>query len=167
MYFFPRKDGDTVGEVLGRVSVASEPPATIRVAMARWRKERTAIVERLCELRSAGADVRVITRQASRSPTSSVDPEVVDSLRGCDVVVRELPKSKSNLHSKYFLVQGFYEPEDGRAAWRSIVWTGSANFTHDALRANDEAMLQIEDSALYDRYLQNFRELEREWKSLH
>ncbi|MGI9590830.1 MAG: phospholipase D-like domain-containing protein [Myxococcota bacterium] len=167
VYFFPREEGgDTMTEILGRVSAeGDERPASIRVAMARWRRGRMEIAQRLCELHAAGTDVQVVTRSASRLADTGVDPEVLRKLRGCGVRLMELPKNRVNLHSKYVLVDAPYE-RHGETERRRVVWTGSPNFTTAALRRNDEALLEIEDPHLYERYRANFDELVQEWQAL-
>lgn len=168
VYFFPREEGgDTMAEILGRISTTGdEQPASIRVAMARWRKGRMAIARRLCELSADGTDVQIVTRSASRIADTGVDPEVLRQLRGCGVRLMELPKNRVNLHSKYVLVDAPYE-RHGATQRRRIVWTGSPNFTHAALRRNDEALLEIEDAELYESYRANFDEIVQDWRAVH
>jgi phosphatidylserine/phosphatidylglycerophosphate/cardiolipin synthase-like enzyme len=166
VHFFPRRAGDTVLEALEGISPApGDRPGSVHVAMARWRKERMAIADRLCELHSGGLDVQVVTRRASRLFDSGVDVEVVRHLRDCGVRLMELPKSRVNLHSKYVLIDAALAGDDSEAR-RRIVWTGSPNFTEAALRRNDEALLRIEDPVLYARYDENFAELVREWRAI-
>jgi phosphatidylserine/phosphatidylglycerophosphate/cardiolipin synthase-like enzyme len=166
VHFFPRGSGDTVLEALEGISPAeADRPGSIHVAMARWRKERMPIADRLCELQSSGLDVQVVTRRPSWLFDSGVDVEVVHRLRRCGVQLMELPKSRVNLHSKYVLIDAAYAG-DGTEGRRRVVWTGSPNFTEAALRRNDEALLRIEDPALYAKYDQNFEELVREWRSV-
>lgn len=55
-------------------------------------------------------------------------------------------------HQKLLLVEGgFYGRPD-----RTLVWTGSHNWSHNSLRQSDEAMVQIEDPALHAAYRSNF-----------
>ncbi|MET8869707.1 phospholipase D-like domain-containing protein [Nonomuraea sp. NPDC004580] len=56
------------------------------------------------------------------------------------------------MHSKYLLVEGkYYGVPD-----RKIVWTGSHNWSWNSLRQADEALLQLEDNAIFDRFRSNY-----------
>jgi phosphatidylserine/phosphatidylglycerophosphate/cardiolipin synthase-like enzyme len=161
--FFPRREGDPVVEILDRIAPGEAgSPARVRVAMARWTTDRMRIAERLCRLREQGVEASVVTRDAGLLPhwlrRNSVDRAVVQRLRRCGVEVMTLPTSRVNLHSKYFLVEAPVA-EGGETSWRRLVFTGSPNFTGEALRSNDEALLEIEDPKVYERYLGNFEEL--------
>jgi phosphatidylserine/phosphatidylglycerophosphate/cardiolipin synthase-like enzyme len=73
-----------------------------------------------------------------------------------------LPDSKVHIvdgvHSKYLLVNADYLGRRQR-----LVWTGSHNYTGPALRGNDEALLKIDDRAVYDAFRANWQ---RAWDTL-
>jgi hypothetical protein len=57
------------------------------------------------------------------------------------------------IHSKNFSIEGKYY---GRAD-RRIVWTGSLNWTGGSLRGDDEVMLQLENSSVFEAYKAQYK----------
>lgn len=150
-YFFPRdRGGDTVANILGNVEC--EPGARIRIAMAHWTDGRPEVVAALERLADGGCTVEVITRQVN---------EVADELSD-DVglwLFPDIPCPGSSaiiqVHSKYLLIDAPYGTEAPRA-WRRLVWTGSHNYTGNALRKNDETLLKVEDDAVFDAFAEDW-----------
>ena len=146
-YFFPRDGGgDTVASVLG--NVACEPGARIRIAMAHWTDGRPAVVAALEELAASGCTVEVITRQGNEVVGEL--SEAINLLLFPDV---PCPGSSAliQVHSKYLLIDAPYGTDAPRQ-WRRLVWTGSHNYTGNALRRNDETLLRIEDGPVFDAF---------------
>lgn len=56
------------------------------------------------------------------------------------------------IHSKNFEIEGKYYGKPDR----KIVWTGSLNWSGGSLRGDDEVMLQLEDSTVFDQYASQF-----------
>jgi len=66
----------------------------------------------------------------------------------------EAPTGES-VHSKYLLIDGMYNG----APDRKIVWTGSHNYSDNALRDNDETLLKVDDATVFDAFLENWLKL--------
>jgi len=146
-YFFPRDSGgDTVANVLGNVECA--PGARVRVAMAHWTDGRPAVVAELERLADDGCTVEVITREGNEGAAELSGD--IDLWLFPDI---PCPGSEAILqvHSKYLVVDAPYGTSEPRA-WRRLVWTGSHNYTSNALRRNDETLLKIEDDAVFDAF---------------
>ncbi|MFI7442665.1 phosphatidylserine/phosphatidylglycerophosphate/cardiolipin synthase family protein [Nonomuraea indica] len=143
--FFPKADGDPVVDELDKVSC--EGGATVRVGMSEWDAYRRAIAERLRDLAARGCTVRIVH--------GIMDDEVKQVLRAEPRIELRVLGSGSTLpgrlHSKYLLVEG---PANGH--W---VLTGSHNYNQTSLRRNDEALLRLNDRAIYRQYVANFERL--------
>ncbi len=175
VYFFPRAGGDvtdnnTVLGVLDNVNCAGKNTSggwgdshltSIRVAM--YLLTDTAIARKLWELDNAGCVVHVI-----RTNTGHSDDDAIAILNNCTahngVTIDSIheraddndpdsAKAIGFLHSKYLLIDGYY---DGSAN-QHLVWTGSYNYTAGALRSNDEALVKISNhEAIFDAFQANF-----------
>jgi phosphatidylserine/phosphatidylglycerophosphate/cardiolipin synthase-like enzyme len=62
-----------------------------------------------------------------------------------------------NVHSKYFLISARYGKG---AAWETLVFTGSVNFTGHGLETQDELLVKIRDVEAHARYVANFERLQ-------
>ncbi|MET9799455.1 phospholipase D-like domain-containing protein [Streptomyces sp. NPDC006368] len=173
-YFFPRKEAsgltyrtdpgtDTVKLILDKVDCAAH--SEVRIAANLF--NRTHVASKLVAMVNAGCSVTLAAdadpdggKPGSGQP--SMHPDVEAILYGKltqRVECWENPPSgrtdKIGLHSKYLLVNGTY---DG-VAGKKIVWTGSHNYTWQALRNNDETLLKIDNAALHDLFKANHDEL--------
>lgn len=158
-YFYPkRKDNqpygeDTIIEILDDIDDPSS--ATVKIAMSAWTDSRMVIVDKLSELLSQGADLQVVTK-------SSIGEETYDELRqlsddGATVKIYNMGNSgepKINMHSKFMMVDGVWDGED-----TNLLFTGTQNFTMNALRNNNEVSLLFRDHEFYSRYKDYFDEL--------
>ena len=159
-YFFPRHESpgtqyntdpstDTIKLILDNVSCTGG--TQIRVAMYQF--ERTQVAQKLVDLKNAGCLVYL----ASDATTGGMTTAVTNILYGkltqrveCD----EAPNGRG-VHSKYLLINGTYDGTPGR----KLVFTGSHNYTWGALRANDETLLKIDNSSIYDQFKLNHDQL--------
>ncbi|WP_225839897.1 phospholipase D-like domain-containing protein [Streptomyces sp. NK08204] len=159
-YFFPRHEAsgtswdndastDTVKLILDNVSCSGG--TQIRVAMNLFSRDEVA--KKLVSLVNSGCSVYLAADGAPGSMSTAVTNTVYGKLTKRVECYENSPDGtyKIGLHSKYLLIQGTY---DG-VANRKLVWTGSHNYTYSALRANDEALLKIDNSAIYDQYKVN------------
>ncbi len=148
IYLSPRKTGDTVLEELGNMEC---PGGELRVAMSLFGGNRTGLPERLVEMKQAGCSVELVLRGDEDAPPAVV----IDKLRTGGVPFLQYVATEDgwNVHSKYWIWNGIYE---GSAAPRKVVFTGSHNWTTNALRNNDETILRIEDDAIYDAFVDDF-----------
>lgn len=159
LFTFPRKGrtrkSDTLYTQLGHVGCA----ARTSVNMTTFSLTRVDVARRLWSLAHQGCDVRIIYtnlgRSARRILTRHGGPRLLsshysylDEVRGREV--------EAYVHSKYLAIGGTYAGHE-----RRLVITGSPNATRPGLRANDEAMLQIDDAAIYGAYATNFARLWR------
>ena len=145
-YFFPRRqngawDGnDTVIEILDKISDYSN--ATVQVAMSDWVASRINTAKKLTVLQTKGVKVEVIAKDKA-------DPEILAELevlrsKGAYVKVLQMPV---NNHSKFILIKGIWEGKQ-----QEILINGTHNFTTNALRNNNEAMLIFKDHPLFKDY---------------
>jgi hypothetical protein len=148
-YFFPREAGDTVEGVLDN---ATCPGTSIRLAMAIFTNGRTNIANKLVSMKKAGCSVEAVLGTEAGS-------EIVSTLKagGVKVLPFEAPTGES-VHSKYLLIDGVYTGTPDR----KVLWTGSHNYSENALRDNDEALLKIDDGAIFDAFAANWAALAAE-----
>jgi phosphatidylserine/phosphatidylglycerophosphate/cardiolipin synthase-like enzyme len=181
LYSFPRATDEIVA-VLENLRASMDSTATgptVRVAM--YLLSRTAVRNELIELAQAGADVKVVL--TSHGHTG--DPEnraVHDELENGGVGARLLPNRKTGvMHSKYLIIDGQYrmpvtvkfvtprqisspgprERVKAGLSRRRLVWTGSHNYTGDALEENDEVLVRLADPKVVAGY---FTDWERLWQ---
>ncbi len=158
-YFMPkRRNGvvygdDTIIEFLNDIT---EPAtATIKIGMSDWTSTRLNIVEKLAELQAKGARIELVVK-------NKIDDNILAGLReleskGAFLRVYNLTdasKPKVNIHSKFILIQGNW-----RGANTNVLITGSHNFTNNALRNNNEAMLLLKNHKLFTDYSNYFESL--------
>jgi phosphatidylserine/phosphatidylglycerophosphate/cardiolipin synthase-like enzyme len=142
-YFFPRASGDTVEGVLDNVDC---PGADLRLAMAIFTTGRTNVANKLVALKQAGCGVEAVLGEGAAA-------EIISTLKAGGVKVTEfLAPTGESVHSKYLLIEGSYNGQPGR----KLVWTGSHNYSDNALRDNDEALLKVDDATVYDAYKANW-----------
>jgi phosphatidylserine/phosphatidylglycerophosphate/cardiolipin synthase-like enzyme len=147
-YFFPRDDGeDTLVSVLE--NVRCDRTSRVRLAMAFFTNARVAVADALAQLRRDGCSVSVVLGNAD-IPAGS---RVLSSLRRAGVRVTLYPARAMGwtLHSKYLLIDAPYADSAGRH--RTLVFTGSHNYTGGALTANDENLLRIEHPTVFNAFL--------------
>jgi len=147
--FFPQRTGDPIIDHLAKVRCHGE--TTIRVGMSEWDTYRIGIAERLVELAQQGCQVRIVY--------GLMDDDVRELLSAQSTItlaaLSDAQQLPGRIHSKYMLIEGHY---DGRphARW---VFTGSPNFTMTSLRRNDETLLAINLTGVYQQYRANFATL--------
>lgn len=148
-YAFPRKKGDTILSVLNKTYSKG---TKIRIAMAYWTSSRSAIITRLKQMQSRGADVKILIRVDSNATYQTF----LGRYLRCSGINYNIVQSgyPGALHSKYLLIDGRYY---GRK--RQMVFTGSHNYTYPSLRQNDEVLLKVSDRNVYDKYLKNWEEM--------
>jgi len=128
----------------------------IRVAMSIF--SRDYLAQKLWDLDAAGCYVEVVEtyHPGSSLEVSAMKKLLADAGGYNGPVVRYYCDTDSIwIHSKYFEVEGvYYDKPD-----RKIVWTGSHNWSTNSLRQSDEAILQLENGAVFDAYTANFRQI--------
>ncbi|MCL7380667.1 phospholipase D-like domain-containing protein [Streptomyces sp. 35G-GA-8] len=175
-YFFPRRETsgtdyrkdpatDTVKLILDKVACSSTRRSEVRMAANLFYRDQ--IASKLVAMKNAGCLVYLAgdgnpngggvgVPSLGRTVTSIVSGKLTQRVECWE----DPPTSgapKIGLHSKYLLVEGTY---DG-VADRKIVWTGSHNYSWQALRSNDETLLKIDNGAIHDQYRANHDHLMR------
>lgn len=176
VFFYPRREAsgadpyqnpaeDTVYTILnnvdcfGNTTVGTQDGThrtIIRVAMSIF--SRDYLAKKLWDLDAAGCYVEVVE---TYHPGSALEVSAMKKLLARaggynGPVVRYYCDTDSIwIHSKYFEVEGVYYGKPDR----KIVWTGSHNWSTNSLRQSDEAILQVENGAVFDAYTANFRQI--------
>lgn len=152
--FFPRrKNGEWDGkdnyiEILDKVKDYSK--AEVRVVMSDW--SRTNVAEKLVELQKNGFQVKVITKDKSGN---SAALSILQDLEKVGGELNVVPLAKANTHSKFVLIKGEINGEQ-----RAMLYTGSHNFTYNALKNNNEVLFELKNDELFEDYWEFFDELE-------
>lgn len=160
--FFPRRrDGATYGadNIIEILDAITEPAtALIRIGMSDWVASRINIVQKLDELLAQGATIEVIVK-------SKADQEILDGLenlriKGAYVKIYNLTYSnqvKINIHSKFMLIRGEWKGEQC-----DLLVTGSHNFTTNALRYNNEALLILKNhNDFFSTYMKVYDDMKK------
>lgn len=108
--------------------------------------ERRTLSTRLVELRRGGCAVYVVIGQRSDG-SAALGSGVRADLCGAGIPVRSRP----NIHNKAVVLYGIYN-----GSWKKILFTGSHNWTLNALRYNDEILARVGhgSGAIYDAFTQ-------------
>jgi len=151
--FFPRivagvNDGvDDIVESLK--AITDVPNAKIRVAMSDWTDSRPAIVDQLITLRNQGATVEVYAKDAAGTQTKSK----LNQLKNLGATVRIFNLSTDgqavfNIHAKMMLIEGTWNGQPNS----KVILTGSHNYTDAALKTNNEVLMTLVNSPLFNAY---------------
>lgn len=163
-YFSPRREspGTTPGTdpatdpVLDFLKPVTCTAGTTRIRVGMYAFTRTQIADRLVQLRKEGCQVYVFLNDEPGNTGSVVrDKLLAGGLNGVASCVKPSvwdPMEINGVHSKYLLVEGTYEGQ----ADRTVVFTGSQNYTYPSLRGYDETLLRIDDRAVYNAFEHNF-----------
>ncbi len=155
--FYPkRKNGVAFGDdsVIELLNGITDPAtATVRVGMSDWTASRLNVVNKLQDLANKGTKVEVIAK-------SKADVEILvglENLRKSGAFVKVYNISITNIHSKFFMIEGKWKGEQCK-----ILATGSHNLTGNALRNNNEVLLILKNyNALYDSYVSYYNEMKK------
>lgn len=157
-FFLPkRRNGsaygdDTIIEILNKITTPAT--ATIRIGMSDWVKSRINVAEKLLDLRKKGAKVELVVKSSIDIEVQQVLKELVNAGGSVKMYNMTQPGQKVNIHAKFMLIEGSWS-----GASAKVLVTGSHNFTTNALRNNNEILLQWVNAPLYDSYVQYFNEL--------
>ncbi|MFD5553136.1 phosphatidylserine/phosphatidylglycerophosphate/cardiolipin synthase family protein [Streptomyces sp. NPDC127068] len=162
-YFFPRAD-DIVAEQIRKVDCARN--GRIRLSTSSLNGDvnnlRPQLYQALRDQRAAGCVIDAVVRDVDgldgNAGVNDMTKTNVNAYGMRPGGCRYTTKPSCNygtVHSKYLLTE--WENAQGQRVQRT--YTGSHNFTMGALKRNDETMLRINDSGVYDAYLANFNKL--------
>jgi hypothetical protein len=177
IFFYPRQESsgaspyqdpgeDTMSTILNHIdcfgnSVVGTTDGThrtiIRVAMGIF--SRDYLAKKLWDLDNAGCYVEVVDTYDPGSALQ-VTPmknllKAATSVYHGPVVGYYCPSDPVWVHSKYLDIEGqYYGVPD-----RTIVWTGSHNWSTNSLRQSDETILQLENATVGNAYRTNFHDI--------
>ncbi len=156
--FFPRlkngswDNGDPIVEILDKLTNFSSKD-TICVGMAGFTNPRKSIAEKLASLQKKGVQVEVVTREAETGNEVLSNLGQVSANGG---YVKLLTTSQVNIHSKFMLIKGFYEGKH-----QTILLSGSENYSGNALYNNNEQLLMLMNSPLFNDYWKYFKDIKQ------
>lgn len=140
VYASPEQDGDLVYNRLN--DIVANADCRVRVAQASIHDSRSELVDLLVRLKKGGCGVWVVA--------NSVESTSLGKLKGAGISVR-----RHDIHDKTILVYSrFADSTDNR----SLIFTGSHNWTYSANYRNDEFFVRLESEALYDAYYAHFND---------
>lgn len=158
-YFFPKTNSgrffgnDPVINILE--SIKNPSNAEIRIMMYAWNMGRKKIVQKLADLIEKGAHISILLDGGASSLAIRKELQTLSS-KGA--IIRIFNKAegpiKKSIHSKYMLIE---ENENGKH--HTLIATGSENYTTSALKQNNETLLLLKNSSLYQYYLNNFEKV--------
>nr|WP_162143089.1 phospholipase D-like domain-containing protein [Pedobacter glucosidilyticus] len=158
--FFPKISGgsfigqDNVLENLNAITDVAN--AKIRIAMSDWSDLRVAIADKLIALKNQGATIEVYAKDAAGTQVQSKLRQLQQL--GATVRIFNLESgsdAKFNIHAKIMLIEGTWK---GQANSKVII-TGSHNYTDPALKANNEVLVYLLNSPLFNQYHNYFEGL--------
>jgi phosphatidylserine/phosphatidylglycerophosphate/cardiolipin synthase-like enzyme len=139
IYLSPEQDSDLVKNRLNDVVPTSG--CEVRAAQAMIFDSRPELVDQLIRMKRGGCFVRVVG--------GTIQPTSLSRLKAAGISVM-----RAKLHDKFVLVDARFADSTAR---RTIVFTGSHNWTKSANYNNDELFARLEDQAVYTAYLEHFR----------
>ena len=148
--FLPRRgtsQPDNIIEILN--SVTDLPNAVIKVGMSDWVVSRLNVAQKLTQMSAAGARVEVVVK-------NKIDPEIQTELAklnntGGYLKMYNLVDDDDptiNIHAKFMVIEGTYKGVSNS----KVVVTGSHNFTTNALRYNNEILMELSNLSLFAAY---------------
>jgi HKD family nuclease len=151
--FFPKISGgsfigqDNVLENLDAITDVAN--AKIRIAMSDWSDLRVAIADKLIALKNQGATIEVYAKDAAGTQIQSKLRQLQQL--GATVRIFNLESgsdAKFNIHAKIMLIEGTWK---GQANSKVII-TGSHNYTDPALKTNNEVLVYLLNSPVFNQY---------------
>lgn len=149
--FFPQLFGkDPVVKLLEGIS-CHLPNSKIRIAQSVF--TRGNVAERLRDLEKQGCDLKVIVRTDEKQ--SSPGKEILKELSAESLIILPFDREAgedgvtNSIHAKIILIDAALKGQNERL---KLVLTGSHNLDLFSLRANDEVLLYIKDSKIFDQY---------------
>ncbi|QEK52289.1 T9SS type A sorting domain-containing protein [Pedobacter aquae] len=158
--FFPKiTNGSFIGQdnVIENLNAITDVAnAKIRIAMSDWSDLRVAIADKLIALKNQGATIEVYAKDAAGTLVQTKLRQLQQL--GATVRIFNLESgsdAKFNIHAKIMLIEGTWK---GQANSKVII-TGSHNYTDPALKANNEVLVYLLNSPLFNQYHNYFEGL--------
>ncbi|MBK8255324.1 MAG: hypothetical protein IPK82_22035 [Polyangiaceae bacterium] len=152
-YFYPRAQGDTIVSILDNVS-CSAGNKKIRLAMSLFSDSRVEIAQKLVTKKQEGCSVVTLLADRDGSPGAAI----LSTLNNGNVSTFLVTPTatRSTIHSKYLLIDADYQ-SGANLVPRKLVFTGSHNYTGNALHDNDEQLIRVDDADVYTAFLNNWQ----------
>ncbi|RSN15548.1 hypothetical protein DMB42_01580 [Nonomuraea sp. WAC 01424] len=159
VYHSPRKDGDTMYNILGHVKcegnteggTTGDHRTIIRVST--WHIAQEAVARRLWDLDQQGCYVDIVYQHAGAAALQAL-LKPPNGYHGPEIrTFRDVPGT----HQKDLLIDGTYHDKINQ----KVVFTGSMNLNSSSLRENDETMLRITDPEVHRVFKYNFWEVQK------
>ncbi|WP_211588598.1 phospholipase D-like domain-containing protein [Allorhizocola rhizosphaerae] len=152
VYASPEGTGQTDTIVNRLNDITPDAECRLRVGMASITAGRPELVNQVKRLKAGGCRVWMVVGDDG-SGAISMNQAVYNDLLDAGVAIHK----KNKVHDKFFLAYAKYD-----TAYRWRVYTGSQNWTQDALNENDEIFVKMapESSShpLYDGYYAHFND---------
>lgn len=140
VYFSPQKERDFYLELLARTDCREG--GDIYIAHSRFTDERLEVAERLRALEREGCRIHALVTQ--NSGKGSPGDEVAEILGENLTVVGTSPTA---MHTKAMLIHARFD-----STLQKVVVTGSHNLNKNSRKNNDETLIVLKDSQLFDQY---------------
>lgn len=143
------KETDTIASRLN--DLTPDANCRLRIGMKSVTSKRPKLVALVKDFRKAGCQVWMVVSEAKNGDID-MNQGVYDDFIKAGVHIHKI----SHLHDKFFLAYGKYD-----GTYQARVYTGSQNWTEDALNENDEIFVKMAPESatshpLYDGYFAHF-----------
>jgi phosphatidylserine/phosphatidylglycerophosphate/cardiolipin synthase-like enzyme len=150
-YASPEGGGQTDTIVTRLNDITPDGNCEIRIGMAFVTTGRPNLLSQIKHLRAYGCRIWMVVSQKDDG-TINMAPSVLGELLSAGVVVRKRP----HVHDKYFAVYGKYG-----SSYAYRVYTGSQNWSQDALNENEEIFVKLAPETgsshpIYDGFVAHF-----------
>lgn len=155
-HFFPRRkegvwDGHhTVMELLESITQDMKD-ITVRIGMSMWSDANDMIADKLLNLQEEGARIEIISRA-----TDNVGDGIkikLNQLEGKGGYIYLL-NEPGLIHSKFTLIEGVKE-----GVKETYIMNGTLNFINPELKNNNNLLLVLKNSEMYQDYIENFNRI--------
>lgn len=145
-----RNETDTIASRLN--DLTPDANCRLRIGMKSVTSKRPKLVALVKDFRKAGCQVWMVVTKADGKP--DMTESVYKDLTKAGVKIRTI----SSVHDKFFVAYGKYD-----GVYQHRVYTGSQNWTEDALIENDEIFVKMAPESgsshpLYDAYVKHFND---------
>lgn len=138
VYISPEQSGDLIANRLN--DIVANDNCEIRISQSMMFNSRTNLIDVIAKKKAGGCKVWVVGNR--------IQSTALAKMRNANFRLRQ-----NKVHDKYILVNARFADSNQN---RTIVFTGSHNWTQSANYVNDELFIRLEDKALYDAFLGHF-----------
>ena len=153
VYASPEQHGETDTIATRLNDITPDASCKLRIGMKSVTSKRPKLVALVKDFRKAGCQVWMVVSTDS-SGDIDMNQDVYDDFIKAGVKIHRI----SHLHDKFFVAFGKYG-----STYQARVYTGSQNWTEDALNENDEIFVKMAPESatvhpLYDGYVKHFND---------